>query len=153
MNIPGYKIVIISNNKNEWNNISQELEKRGYNISAEIQGYEKSVLLIDRIHPHLVILDTEHTGTITEQENVYGEKVPLEKFNAIFDTAIRDEYERHRILLALKHDSKSVKDLAKEIEVDSSKVLEHLLILKGRAQVAMEPIEGTTPYYVNVMEG
>ena len=91
--------------------------------------------------------------TITEQENVYGEKVPKEKFDFILKSAIHDEYVRHRILLALGRDSNSVKGLAKEIEIDASEVLGHILILKGRAQVAMGPIEGNTPIYINVMEG
>jgi F420-non-reducing hydrogenase iron-sulfur subunit len=90
---------------------------------------------------------------LTEQENVYGEKVPLEKFNALFEQANYDEYIRHRILISLGKDPKSVKDLAIEVGVDPSIVLEHILILKGRSQVNFDKIVGNTPIYVNVMEG
>ena len=86
--------------------------------------------------------------TITEEVNVYDEKVPLEKFNAIFDSAIHDEYIRARILIALEKDSKSVKDLASLLEVDPSEILENILILKSRAQVDMKEIVGITPLYV-----
>jgi len=90
---------------------------------------------------------------ITENENAYGDKTPLEKFENIFNKAIRDEFYRHYILLKLNQSPKSVKDLAKEIEIDPSEVLDHLLILKGRGQVDMENIIGITPIYINLMEG
>jgi len=85
---------------------------------------------------------------ITEEENEYGEKVPLEKFNAIFNSAIYDEYIRARILIALEKDSKSVKDLASLLEIDPSEILENILILKGRSQVEMKEILGISPIYV-----
>ena len=90
---------------------------------------------------------------ITENENAYGDKTPLEKFENIFNKAIRDEFYRHYILLKLNQSPKSVKDLAKEIEIDPSEVLDHLLILKGRGQVDMENIIGITPIYISLMEG
>jgi len=87
---------------------------------------------------------------ITEQENVYGEKVPLEEFNAIFDGAIKDEYERAEIFLALEDKNKSVKELAKELDIDPSIVLEHLLILKQRMQVDFGEIIENTPIFVRM---
>lgn len=84
---------------------------------------------------------------ITEQENVYGEKVPLEKFNEIFDSAIIEEYNRYRILLSLEKDSKSVKDLANELKIDPSVVLQHMIILKSRGQVDFGEIVGITPMF------
>ena len=84
---------------------------------------------------------------ITEQENVYGEKVSLEKFNEIFDSAITDEYNRHRILVSLEDDSKSVKDLALELKIDPSIVLEHMVILKSRGQVDFGELVGITPMF------
>jgi F420-non-reducing hydrogenase iron-sulfur subunit len=89
---------------------------------------------------------------IIEMENVYGEKVPQEKFTTLFDSAIYDEFMRYQILLSLKEGSKSVKDLATEIEIDPSEVLEHILILKARSQIVMGDIEGITPNYEFVME-
>ena len=85
---------------------------------------------------------------IIEEENVYGEKVPQEKFDQILDSAIHDEYIRARILLSLEKEPKSVKDLAAEFGIDPSEVLENMLILKGRAQVDMGEIEGITPIYI-----
>lgn len=90
---------------------------------------------------------------ITEEENVYGEVVPPEQFNKLFASAIRDEYMRHRILLSLQKDPKSVKDLAIQLEIDSSEILQHIIALKGRSQVAMEKIVGNTPVYAGLLEG
>jgi F420-non-reducing hydrogenase iron-sulfur subunit len=84
---------------------------------------------------------------ITEQENVYGEKVPLEKFNEIFDSAIVEEFERHRILISLEKDRRSVKDLAAELDIDPSIVLGHMTILKTRGQVDFGEIIGITPMF------
>ena len=90
---------------------------------------------------------------ITEEANVYGEIVPTEQFNELFASAIRDEFLRHRILLSLQNDPKSVKDLAIQLGIDSSEVLQHIIALKGRSQVAMEKIVGNTPVYVGILEG
>ena len=87
---------------------------------------------------------------ITEEENVYGEKFPEEKFNELMDLAIKEEYERHRILLALEKYSKSVKDLAKELDIDPSLVLEHMLVLKSRSQVDFGEIIGNTPVFIRL---
>jgi len=85
---------------------------------------------------------------ITEQENVYGEKVSLEKFNYIFDSTLLDEYNRQRILLSLEKESKSVKKLAVELKIDSSIVLQHVLVLKTRNQTDFQEIRGNTPIFM-----
>jgi coenzyme F420-reducing hydrogenase delta subunit len=85
---------------------------------------------------------------ITEQGNVYGEFVDKNEFNNLFDKAILEEYERHRVLLALEEKSKSVKDIAAEIDVNPSVVLEHMLILKSRMLVDFKEIIGITPIYM-----
>jgi coenzyme F420-reducing hydrogenase delta subunit len=90
---------------------------------------------------------------ITEEGNVYGEIIPKERFDLLFSQSIYDEYMRHQILLSLEDDPKSVKDLAIQLEIDASEVLDHILVLKSRSQVAMDKIIGNMPIYTNVMEG
>jgi len=87
---------------------------------------------------------------ITEEENVYGEKYPIKKYKEIMSMAIKEEYERHQILIALEDESKSVKVIASELNIDPSIVLEHVLILKGRAQVDFQEIIKNTPIYMKV---
>jgi len=87
---------------------------------------------------------------ITEEENVYGEKFPEEEFDVLMDQAIKEEYERYRILVALEEDSKSVKDLGIELKLDPSIVLEHMLTLKSRSQVDFQEIIGNTPIFMRI---
>ncbi|MFW9946061.1 MAG: hydrogenase iron-sulfur subunit [Candidatus Odinarchaeota archaeon] len=87
---------------------------------------------------------------LTEEGNVYGEKYPEEKFNELMDLAIKEEYERHRILLTLEKYSKSVKDIAKELDIDPSIVLKHMLVLKSRSQVDFGEIIENTPVFIRI---
>ena len=84
---------------------------------------------------------------ITEEENVYGEKTDIDTFMKIFDDAIIEEYERARILISLEDDRKSIKDLAAELEIDPSIVLEHMTTLKSRGQVDFGEIVGISPMF------
>ncbi len=87
---------------------------------------------------------------ITEEENVYGEKYPVERFKELMLQAIKEEYERHRILLSLEDESKSIKDLAAELGIDPSIVLEHMLILKSRSEVDFQQIIKNTPIFMRL---
>ncbi len=87
---------------------------------------------------------------ITEVENEYGEKVPIDEFNAIFNEAIHDEFVRHRILLSLSTKVLSVKDLAAELKLDPSEILENMLTLKSRGEIDYQKIDGNTPLYMRI---
>jgi F420-non-reducing hydrogenase iron-sulfur subunit len=127
---------------------------------SPIQNVKNNTELIDKLKA-LEMASTSYRmralvgreRAITEKENVYGEKIPKEEFDELFDNAIYDEYVRHHILISLKKDPKSVKDLAIEFNVKPSEILDHILVLKQRGQVAMDKIVGITPIYLNVMEG
>jgi coenzyme F420-reducing hydrogenase delta subunit len=84
---------------------------------------------------------------ITEQENVYGEKTDIDVFMDIFDEAVVEEYERAQIFLSLEEKSKSVKELAAELKIDPSIVLEHMTILKTRGLIDFGEIVGITPMF------
>jgi len=87
---------------------------------------------------------------ITEVENEYGEKVSVEEFNRIFDEAIHDEFVRQRILLSLSNKVLSVKDLATELKLDPSEILENMLTLKSRGEIDYQSIDGNTPLYMRI---
>ena len=89
---------------------------------------------------------------ITEQGNVYGEVVSKEKFDELLNLAIKDEFERHWILLTLQKEPKSAKGIAKELKIDSSEVLKHIVLLRNQNLVALEKIEGLSPIYVRIGE-
>jgi F420-non-reducing hydrogenase iron-sulfur subunit len=87
---------------------------------------------------------------ITEAENEYGERIPVDEFNAIFDEAIHDEFVRQRILLSLSNKVLSVKDLATELKLDPSEILENMLTLKSRGEIDYQSIDGNTPLYMRI---
>jgi len=87
---------------------------------------------------------------LTEESNVYGEKYPEDQFEQLMDTAIKEEFERHLILVAMEDESKSVKSLAKELDIDPSVVLEHMLVLKKRSQVDFQEIIENTPIFMRL---
>jgi coenzyme F420-reducing hydrogenase delta subunit len=87
---------------------------------------------------------------LTEEGNVYGEKYPEDQFEELMDTAIKEEFERHLILVAMEDESKSVKSLAKELDIDPSVVLEHMLVLKKRSQVDFQEIIENTPIFMRL---
>ena len=69
---------------------------------------------------------------ITEEENVYGEVIFL------------------CLPTRLEKESKSVKDLGKELKIDPSIVLEHMLVLKTRSQVDFQEIIVNTPVFMRI---
>ncbi|MFX1455591.1 MAG: hydrogenase iron-sulfur subunit [Promethearchaeota archaeon] len=87
---------------------------------------------------------------ITEVENVYGEQVSIDKFTKIFDSAIIEEYERNRILISLERGSMSVKDLAADLQIAPSIVLEHMIRLKNRGLVDFGDFVGITPMFIRM---
>ena len=87
---------------------------------------------------------------LTEEGNVYGEKYPEDQFEQLMDIAIKEEYERHLILVAMEDESKSVKTLAKELDIDPGVVLEHMLVLKKRSQVDFQEIIENTPIFMRL---
>ncbi len=89
---------------------------------------------------------------ITEQGNVYGEVVSKEKFDDLLNLAIKDEFERHWILLTLQKEPKSAKVIARELKIDSSEVLKHIVTLRNQNLVELEKIEELSPIYVRIGE-
>ncbi len=90
---------------------------------------------------------------ITEIGNVYGEIVEKEKFNALLTTAIQEEFLRSQILLSVENEAKSVKELTRELHVDSSIVLQHIVALRGRNLIGYQNIVGNTPMYIKLGQG
>jgi coenzyme F420-reducing hydrogenase delta subunit len=86
---------------------------------------------------------------LIEDGNVYGEKVIEEEFDNFTDDAIMAEFKRNRIFLQLK-EPKSVKEVAKNIDLDSQEVLRHVVVLRQRGLVAVDRIDNVTPYYVSI---
>ncbi len=90
--------------------------------------------------------------TITTDGNVYEDIIPKEEFDIILDKAIEDEYIRHKILVKVKDKGKSVPEIAKEINLEPNKVLEHIVQLRTRGLIDFEKIEGLVPTFISIKE-
>jgi F420-non-reducing hydrogenase iron-sulfur subunit len=84
---------------------------------------------------------------LTEKGNAYNKKIDEDKLREVMDEAIEEEILRQRILRSLMKKSRSVKEVAQDINIPSKKVLEHLVVLRDRGLVGLEKIEGSSPIY------
>jgi coenzyme F420-reducing hydrogenase delta subunit len=79
--------------------------------------------------------------------NIYGEEVKPEEFGKIMDEAILAEYTRNRIYLLLKKEPTSIKILSKLLEINTTQVLDHIVILRRRGWITIERLDDMTPIY------
>jgi coenzyme F420-reducing hydrogenase delta subunit len=88
---------------------------------------------------------------IVEHGNVYGETKAQEEWDKFMEDAIFAEYERKRLLGLISDKAMSVKELASEIELPTDRVLDHIIYLRRRNQLALDKIEGFTPKYISII--
>jgi F420-non-reducing hydrogenase iron-sulfur subunit len=84
---------------------------------------------------------------LTEGVNVYGEKVPAEDFDFLLDEIVREEFIRHKIYLLTKAKPLSVKTLGEAVGMKPSAVLRQIVDMRRRNMVALDHVDGTTPFY------
>ncbi|MHA1265384.1 MAG: hydrogenase iron-sulfur subunit [Candidatus Helarchaeota archaeon] len=103
--------------------------------------------VIDNFRPRALVA---RERKITEMGNVYETIVDKARFEEILDDALQAEFVRSKIYMNLQRGALSVKDLASRLNLDSADVLKHVVVLRQRGQVALERIEGVTPYYMAI---
>jgi len=89
---------------------------------------------------------------LIEKGNVYGEKLSQVEYDAVADEALELELFRNWILMLLKTESLSVKQLAKRVGLDTKDVLGHIVMLNDRGLIQQDGVDGMSPLYV-AMEG
>ncbi len=89
---------------------------------------------------------------IVELGNVYNEKKTQEEWDEFMGDAVEAEFYRKRLLELIKENPMSVKELAKEIEIPTDKVLDHVVYLRKKNQLALDSIDGFTPKYISIMQ-
>jgi coenzyme F420-reducing hydrogenase delta subunit/Pyruvate/2-oxoacid:ferredoxin oxidoreductase delta subunit/DNA-binding transcriptional ArsR family regulator len=72
-----------------------------------------------------------------EAGNVYGEKVPLEKWNRVFDDALADRYVQHSILRLARRSPMNAGEIGRLLGLAPRVVLRHLVELKRQNLVEM----------------
>jgi F420-non-reducing hydrogenase iron-sulfur subunit len=89
---------------------------------------------------------------LTTDGNVYGDIISPEEYEEILDSAIENEIIRHKILEKIKKEGKSVPDIAKQIEVEPHKVLQHIVTLRARGLVDVDEINEEIPTFISIKE-
>jgi hypothetical protein len=84
---------------------------------------------------------------LTEEVNVYDEKLTQEEFDMLLNDCVQDEFIRQKICLLTKTKPLSVKELAQTIEMKPAAVLKQIVNMRRRNMIALDTIEGTTPLY------
>jgi coenzyme F420-reducing hydrogenase delta subunit len=84
---------------------------------------------------------------ITTQENVYGKIVDREFYDQILEQAIQEEYVCQRMLISMEAGPKSVKNLAKELDLSPKIILRYVTKLRGNGLIDLHGIENVTPSY------
>ena len=84
---------------------------------------------------------------LTEDENVYGEKISQEEFDALMTETVKEEFIQHKIYLLTRTKPFSAKALAEAVELKPAAVLRQIVDMRRRNMIALDHIEGTTPFY------
>ncbi|MEM2912206.1 MAG: hydrogenase iron-sulfur subunit [Candidatus Bathyarchaeia archaeon] len=84
---------------------------------------------------------------LTEFLNAYCEKVSEEEFNALLDEIVKAEFIRYKIHCLTKAKSLSVKQLAEAVGIKPSAVLRHITNMRRKGMIALDKVEGQTPFY------
>ena len=84
---------------------------------------------------------------LTEKCNVYEEKVSQEEFDALLNESVEDEFVRYKIHLLTTAEPLPVKALAEAVEMKPAAVLKQIVAMRRRNMIALDHIEGTTPFY------
>jgi len=84
---------------------------------------------------------------LTEKNNVYQEKVSQEEFDTLLNEAVDAEFIRHKIHILTSGTPLSVKSLSKAVEMEPAAVLRQIVDMRRRNMIALDHIEGTTPFY------
>jgi len=95
----------------------------------------------------------EKKQDLIEKGNVYGESYTERRYWLLVDPIIKIEYKRSRILQSINNTALSVREIAKEVDLPSKEVLQHITALRRRNKVVQDRIEGTSIKYLAIKEG
>jgi coenzyme F420-reducing hydrogenase delta subunit len=90
--------------------------------------------------------------TLTEEGNVYNNKIEQEKLDQLYDNILHDEFLRHRILQLTKNRPLSIRDISKYVNSTARDILRQIVTLKDRGLISIDRIDGTSPLYVSGKE-
>jgi F420-non-reducing hydrogenase iron-sulfur subunit len=84
---------------------------------------------------------------LTEGVNVFGDKLAPEEFDTLMNDVVEEEFIRHKIHVLTRGKPLSVKALAEITEMKPAAVLKQIVEMRRKNMIALDSIEGTTPFY------
>jgi len=84
---------------------------------------------------------------LTEEANVYGEKIQQEEFDDVASEVIEEEFIRQKIRLLTMHRPLSVGEIASIVSLKPSFVLRHIVEMRRKGMIGMDHVTDTTPFY------
>ncbi len=88
---------------------------------------------------------------LTEEVNVYGEKVPQEEFDALLQDVIEADFIRHKIHILAKEKPMSIKEIAATTNIKPTLVLRHIVNMCRKGMITLDHVEKTTPFYKSLV--
>jgi len=90
---------------------------------------------------------------IINEGNVYNEIIPKEEYEEILDDAIYNEFIRQKIIQKILKSGKSVPEISKDVQIEPSLVLKHIVTLRQRGLVDVDEINEEIPTFISIKEG
>jgi coenzyme F420-reducing hydrogenase delta subunit len=84
---------------------------------------------------------------LTEKNNVYKEKVSQEDFDSLLCETVETEFIQHKVHLLTMAKPLPVKSLAEAVEMKPAAMLKQIVDMRRRNMIALDHVEGTTPFY------
>jgi len=85
---------------------------------------------------------------LLEEGNVYDEKVEKDEILELIQENMDKEYVRNRMLLMMKREPLSVKDVAGRLEACPADILRHIVAMESAGTVSMTDVQGRSPRYI-----
>ncbi len=123
-------------------------------ISVSLMEEEKDIKILESIRIAKKAAESFRLRSVVarirksvEEGNVYGEKVPQERFKELMDQLIRDEYIRSGILLTVEDGPKTVEEIADEIGISEEIIFKNVARLWKKQVVLPSGHKGLSPTY------
>jgi F420-non-reducing hydrogenase iron-sulfur subunit len=84
---------------------------------------------------------------LTDNLNVYGEKIQQERIDALLDEIVEAEFIRNKIYLLTKEKPMSVKEIAPITKINPNIVLRHIVNMRRKRMITLDHVKKTTPFY------
>lgn len=90
---------------------------------------------------------------LVEKGNIYGERISQGRFDELVGEAISGEYIRRKILLLIKQEPLSAKQIAAKMGIPANRILRDIATLRRKGMLTLERIEGMSPLYTALEVG